>query len=177
MVSVLFTKRRAPTFLGLGRRAYSVRSVDMTKLDEEIARIERFQAEVFEGRIGHVPQSTAEARQMLSRLLPQLDPDLVILATDNSGQTIGVLICVPDSWQDREPVDRARLISIAVSPEWRGQRVAMSMGALLARTLIDKGYLALEGSCVLEDNRRPQVLAKLLGAKPGREFALFTMEL
>ena len=177
MVSVLFTKRRAPSFLGLGRRNYSIRSVDTTKLDAEIARIERFQSEMFEGHIGHVSQSTEEARQMMRRLLPGLDPDLVILATDQSDQTIGVLICLPDMWQDRESVDRARLISIGVAPEWRGQRVAMSMGAQLAETLIDKGYLTLEGSWVLEDNRRPQVLAKLLGARPGREFALFNMDL
>ena len=177
MVSVLFSKRRAPTFLGLSRRDYTIRSVDPTRLDDEIARIEQFQASMFAGRIGHVTQSTAAARQMLSRLLPLLDPDLVIVATSHSDETVGVLICVPDAWQNKKPPDRARLISIGVAPEWQGRSVAMSMGALLAKTLLDKGYQTLEGSWVLESNRRPQVLAKLLGAKPGREFALFSMDL
>jgi len=177
MVSVTFSRKRAPIFSGLGRGEYTVRSVDTARLDDEIARIEQFQASMFGGRIGHVAQSTAAARQMLKRLLPLLDPDLVIVATSHSDETVGVLICVPDAWQNNEPVDRARLISIGVFPEWQGRRVAMSMGALLAKTLIDKGYQTLEGSWVLESNRRPQMLAKLLGAKPGREFALFTTDL
>lgn len=174
MVSFLFSKQRAPSFLGLGSRDYSLRSVDTTRVDEEIARIERFQANLFGGRVGHVSQSTEAARQMMRRLLALIDPDLVIVASDRSDETIGVLICVPDAWQAPDQVDRARLISIGVSPEWRGRRVAMSMGARLAETLINKGYRTLEGSWVLENNRRPQLLAKLLGARPGREFALFS---
>lgn len=177
MVSFIFSKQRAPSFLGLGRRDYSVRSADPSRLDEEIARVERFQASLFAGRIGHVAQTGDAARQMLRTLLPLLDPDLVIIAVDHNDDTIGVLICVPDAWQDRDPVDRARLISIGVSPEWQGRRVAMSMGARLATTLIKKGYGTLEGSWVLESNRRPQMLARLLGARPGREFALFSMDL
>ena len=176
MVSVLFSRKRAPLFSGLGRREYTVRPFDTSHREDEIARIEQFQATMFGGRIGHVSQSPAAARQMVRKLLPLLDPELVIVATSESSETAGVLICAPDAWQEKEPVDRARLISIGVTPEWQGRRVAMSMGALLAKTLIRKGYRTLEGSWVLENNRRPQVLAKQLGAKPGREFALYSMD-
>jgi ribosomal protein S18 acetylase RimI-like enzyme len=110
-------------------------------------------------------------------MLPLLDPDLVVIAESADGETIGVLICIPDAWQLGQATDRARLISIGVSPGWQGRRVAMSMGAQLTKTLIAKGYETVEGSWVMRDNHRPQLLAKLLGARPGREFALFSSDL
>lgn len=176
MVGFVFSKDRAPSFRGLGK-GFSVRCADTSKLDEELARVERFQASMFGGRIGYVPRSESAARRTVEKLLPLLDPDLVIIADNLEGETIGVLICIPDAWQPRATPNRARLVSIGVSPGWQGRRVAMAMGARLADTLISKGYRTLEGSWVLEDNRRPQVLAKLLGAKPGREFALFSSRL
>lgn len=177
MVSFIFSKDRAPSFRGVGKGAFSVRCADTANLDEELARVETFQANMFGGRIGYLPRDEPAARRAVERMLPLLDPDLVIIAEGADGETIGVLICIPDAWQPGESTDRARLVSIGVSPGWQGRRVAMSMGAQLTMTLIAKGYETLEGSWVMRDNHRPQLLAKLLGARPGREFALFSSDL
>ena len=177
MVSFIFTKDRSPSFRGVGRGAFSVRCADTASLDEELARVEGFQANMFGGRIGYLPRDESAARRAVERMLPLLDPDLVIIAESADGETIGVLVCIPDAWQPGQTTDRARLISIGVSPGWQGRRVAMSMGAQLTKTLLSKGYETLEGSWVMRDNHRPQLLAKLLGARPGREFALYSSDL
>ncbi len=43
--------------------------------------------------------------------------------------------------------------------------------------LLAKGYQTLDGSWVMEDNRRARSLVPLLGGEPGREFALLATEL
>ena len=174
MYSFVFHRDRAPTFRRLPGDVV-IRHPDPTRLDDELAAIEAFQGEVFAGR-GRVPRGGAASRRLMRQLLPVLDLDLVVLAEDAAGALAGVLVCVPDVWQE-PPLDRARLISVGVLPGWRGRRVAMSMGADLAATLIGKGYQTLEGSWVRHDNRRPQVLARALGAERGRVFALLCADL
>ena len=177
MVSVVFTRQRAPRFRLRQRRAFAVRSVVAEDLSEELQRIETFQREVFAGRIGYLPRSGAMAMQTAQKLLPLLDPDLITLGCDTDGRVIGLLICIPDWWQGGAVPNRARLISVGVAADWRGKGVAMTMGAHLTSVLLDKGYQTLEGSWVLESNRRTRHLARLLGAKAGREFALFSSDL
>jgi GNAT superfamily N-acetyltransferase len=116
-------------------------------------------------------------QRLVSRLGAGLDPDLVLVAEDLVGETIGVLVCLPDVWQPRPPdadPNRARLISIGVAPHWRGRGVAVAMGRALTAVLLTKGYQTLEASWVRQDNRRPQVLARALGARVTRRFALLT---
>ena len=81
------------------------------------------------------------------------------------------MICLPDRWQ-RPPIDRARLVSVAVAPDRRRRRIAMTMGATLVERLLAKGYQTMEGSWIMAGNTRPQVLARALGGTPGRVFAL-----
>lgn len=175
MVAFEWTRDRAPRFhLGpLG--AVRVRHVDPARLHADVDLIHRFQQEVFAGSPGHVTRMPGQTRALAERLLPDLDPELVLLAEDAAGGTIGVLICAPDDWQ-RRPVgvapDRARLISIGVAHSWRGRGIAMAMGSVLADTLIDKGYRTLEASWVVAPNRHPQLLAHALGARATRRFEL-----
>jgi hypothetical protein len=52
----------------------------------------------------------------------------------------------------------------------------MAMGATVVERLLAKGYRTLEGSWVMADNARPQMLARALGGLRGREFALLGRE-
>lgn len=176
MDSFVFRRDRAPTFRGLPTANLVIRHPDPSRVGEELAAIEAFQGAVFAGGVGHVSRNDRASRRLLEQLLPILDLDLVVLAEDRQGELVGLLVCLPDVWQP-PPIDRARLVSVGVAPGWRGKRVAMAMGAELATTLLAKGYQMLEGSWVMRDNRRPQVLARALGAEPGREFGLFSSDL
>jgi len=177
MVSFMFNRNRAPVFRELGSNQFSLRRVEMRRLHDEIARIESFQAALFTGRSGYVRRDVGGSRRMARTLIPHIDPDLIILAVDRSDETIGVVICLPDNWSGTEAPTRARLISIGVAPGWQGKKVAMSMGSLLKDTLLAKGYQTLEASWILQENSRPQILARLLGAKPSREFCLMATDL
>ena len=177
MLSFTFHRDRAPVFRGLGTDQFAVRTAEMSRLDDEIARIERFQAANFAGRPGHVRRDVDGSRRMIRTLMPHVDPDLIVVAVDRSDEVIGVLICLPDTWSKGDEPARARLISIGVSPGWQGKRVAMSMGSLLKDTLLEKGYQVLEASWILQENSRPQILARLLRAEPSREFCLMSADL
>jgi len=176
MNSFLFSKKRVPRFRPSRKGAFSIRRFDPEHLDTELARVEDLQREVFAGRIGYMARDHSSARQTMVNLLPVLDPDLIVMACNDDECLIGLLICVPDAWQAADAVDRARLMSVAVAPDWQRRGVAMTMGSELARTLLVKGYQTLEGSWVLESNRRTLRLARLLGAEPGRKFALYSTD-
>jgi GNAT superfamily N-acetyltransferase len=178
MLSVEFTRERAPTFHGPRPRGVRVRAADPDRLDDDLAAIGRFQSSVFRGRPGHEDRSLAQMQRLLGMLRPGLDPDLVLLAEDEDGATVGVLACLADAWQRDPPngvPDRARLLTVGVSEGWRGRSVAMAMGRELRTVLLDKGYRVLEGGWILRENHRSQALARALGARVSRRFALLAV--
>jgi GNAT superfamily N-acetyltransferase len=176
MVAFEFTRDRPPSFTARTNRGFRVRPVELTALADEVSRIHRFQEDVFAGHPGHQTRSLGQTHELAARLLPHIDPGLVIVAEDEQGTTIGVLLCVPDVWQ-RRPADaaptRARLISLGVRDSWRRQGVATAMGAALTKTLLANGYTGLEASVVMTDNEPPQRLAGRLGARVTRRFQLY----
>lgn len=177
MYSYRFSRERVPRFPRRAAPGVGVRAADAADLPAEIARVHAFQAEVFRGGAGHLPRTLEATERLTRRLLPLLDPDLVLLAEDRRGEVVGVLVCVPDAWQRRptgRTPDRARLVSIGVRDRWRRTGVALAMGAELADRLLARGYQHLEGSWVLGANRPPQLLAAALEARTSRRFALLT---
>jgi len=177
MLGYTYSRERVPTLPALHPAEIAVRHPHPSQIDDELEKLEAFQAEVFGGSGGYVPRDRQTAGRMLRRLLPIMDLDLVAIAEDHTGRTIGFLICLPDVWQRRRPVDRARWVSVGVSPEWRRRGVGTAMGVVILERLLAKGYQTLDGSWVMEDNRRARSLVPLLGGEPGREFALLATEL
>jgi ribosomal protein S18 acetylase RimI-like enzyme len=174
MVAYEFTRSGAPQFPANGDIA--VRSLDMDDLMGEVTRIHAFQETVFVDRPGRRSRGLDQTRELASRLLPVVDPDLVVLAVEPDGGVIGVLICVPDAWERRATdavPTRARLISAGVAARHRGRGVATAMGAHLARHLLAKGYQSLEASVVMGDNAPPQDLVTSLGARVIRRFEVY----
>jgi GNAT superfamily N-acetyltransferase len=179
MLAYRFTRDRVPSFPARIGRGIEVRGARSEHLADEVARIHAFQRAVFRPGIGHLRRDEAGTARLAERLLPLIDPDLVLIAEDRAGRVTGVLICLPDAWQPRDEgaaPDRARLVSIGVLPGWRRRGVALAMGAALADRLLARGYRLLEASWVLGRNRPPQLLAAALGARPSRAFVLFAWE-
>lgn len=175
MLAVECTRDRVPRFPGRPPHGIRVRSAHVDRLARELAEIGAFQSAVFQGRPGHRSRSQRQLERLVDDLRPGLDPDLVLLAEDTEGRTIGVLIALADAWQRDPPAggpDRARLLSIGVSDGWRGRHVALEMGRVLTSLLLDKGYSTLEGSWIRHDNLPAQSLARVLGFRVSRRFAL-----
>ncbi|TVR20554.1 MAG: hypothetical protein EA387_11370 [Nitriliruptor sp.] len=177
LLSYRFTRDAVPTFPRLTARGVTVRGADPGRMADEITRLHAFQAEVFAAGIGHLPRGVGGTERLVARLLPLIDPELVLLAEDRHGELVGVLICLPDAWQehpDGTRPDRARLLSIGVRAPWRRTGIALAMGQVLADRLLSGGYQTLEGSWVRRENRAPQLVAEILRARPSRRFELFT---
>jgi ribosomal protein S18 acetylase RimI-like enzyme len=112
---------------------------------------------------------------MVESLLPIIDDELIIIAEDSQGESVGLLICLPDIYQafKGQDIDRARIISIGVMPGWEKRGVGTVMGGHLMKNLLRKGYRTAEASWILETNMASQNLVKRFNATPGREFVLF----
>jgi GNAT superfamily N-acetyltransferase len=158
---------------------FTTREFDRSKLDSEAAIFNKLQSSIFSGTNNYVPRSSTEDRLMIEQFLGFLNDELVIIAEDNSGDAIGLLICLPDVYQSfkKEAVTRARIISIGVAAPWKHKGVGAVMASHLAENLARKGYTELEASWIQADNLLPQNLAKRFKGKPGKEFALLEKKL
>lgn len=172
MVAPVMTSDRVPAFPAR-LAGVRVRPLDVGRLEPDLAAFHGLQADVFGGRSGREARDAGGTRRLLERLLPHVDPDLVLFA-ERDGRVVGNLLCLPDAWQphDRERIDRARVVSIAVRADQRRRGVGLAMAAHLARTLLAKGYRTCEGAWVREENRPPLALAERFGGRIGRRFAL-----
>ena len=177
LLSYRFSRDAVPRFPRLATRGVRVRGADPGRMADEVARLHAFQAEVFTPGIGHLAREEGGTERLVARLLPLIDPELVLLAEDRDGELVGVLICLPDAWQERPAgtrPDRARLLSIGVRAAWRRTGIALAMGQVLRDRLLAGGYESLEGSWVRRENRAPQLVAEVLRARPSRRFELLT---
>ncbi len=172
MVAPVMTADRVPAFPA-GLAGVRVRPLDVGRLERDAAAFHELQTDVFGGRPGRVARDPGGTRRLLERLLPHVDPDLVLVA-ERGGRVVGNLLCLPDTWQshDRARIDRARIVSIAVRADQRRRGIGLAMAAYLARTLVAKGYTSCEGAWVREENRAPLALADRFGGRVGRRFAL-----
>ena len=134
---------------------------------------------IFTGRNGYVPRTIEEDWEMIESALPFIDDELIIIAEDEKGNVIGMLICLPDLYQTLkgQPLNRARVVSIGVLPGWERKGVGALMSSHLMENLIRKGYQMAEGSWIFESNILPQNLAKRFNSQPGREFLLLEKKL
>lgn len=158
---------------------FVLRKFNRDNLEKEIEIFHGLQKKIFEGHDGYVSRTIEEERDLIYGLLPLIDDDLIVIAQNNDGKTIGLLICIPDHNQmvKEGKIDRARIISIGVHPEYLRKGIGKQMGKRLMDILITKKYESVEASWILKTNMPPQLMAKLYGAKKGRTFALFEKKL
>jgi GNAT superfamily N-acetyltransferase len=176
LVSYRFDRARAPVIRVRRGTGVFVRSIDLDDWRRELSQLHSFQESVFAGRRARVPRHPEQTICMVERLRPIVDPDLVLLAEDSHGAVVGVLVCLPDTWQrcpDHRSPTRARLMSIGLRPGWRGRGAAVAMAAELSTRLLDRGYVCLEASWIQQDNTVPQALARAMRGTPSRSVAIY----
>lgn len=171
MVAPLMTRAAVPRLPPLpSPPGVTIRQVDPGRLSSELAELRHLHGTMFADAPGNVARGPGDTGRLVRRLLPYLDPDLVVVA-EHAGAAVGSLLCFPDGWQQGH-VDRARILSIGVLPGWERRGLGLAMGARLMRVLLDRGYQSVEGVWVREENVAPQALARVFGARAGRTFAL-----
>ena len=177
MVAPVMTADRVPAFPAR-LAGVRVRPLDVARLERDVAAFHELQTDAFAGRPGREARDPGGTRRLLERLLPHVDPDLVIVA-ERGDRVVGYLLCLPDAWQSPDParIDRARVVSIAVRADQRRRGIGLAMAARLAKTLVAKGYATCEGAWIRDDNRAALALAQRFGGRIGRRFALLGRDL
>jgi GNAT superfamily N-acetyltransferase len=158
---------------------FITREFDKNQLPREIKIFNQLQNSIFTGANRYIPRTFSEDQELVQSFLPFLDEELVIIAEDEKGQAVGLLICLPDFYQALKgsKIDHARIISVGVKTDWKKKGVGAMMGSHLMRNLIIKGYQTAEASLVLDRNIPPHNLVKRFNATSGKEYALFRKKL
>jgi hypothetical protein len=160
----------------LSLAGFRTRTFNRNNLEAEILIFHHLQQEIFSQHPGWVPRTLEEDRHMILSFLPMLDDELVIIAEENNGRAVGLLVCLPDVYQAfrGQAIDNARAITIGVIEPLVQKGLGVLMGTHLARNLMEKGYRTMEASWIRDSNIQPQnMVTRRFRGRRGREFALF----
>lgn len=88
------------------RHGFSVRPIDLARIDTELSALWRVASDAFAGNFLYTPIAEEEFRAMYAPLLPVLRPELALIA-EHGGQVVGFGFALPDVLQRQrgEPID------------------------------------------------------------------------
>ncbi|MHA2251961.1 MAG: hypothetical protein ACXAD7_16480 [Candidatus Kariarchaeaceae archaeon] len=152
----------------------NIRCFDKDKVNEEIQIFHDINKQVFAGRDGYIERTIDEDKRLISQLLPIIDEKLIIIAETNDNDSVGMLVALPDANQLPQKIDRIRIITIGVVPEWQRKGVGLLMAQLIMQNLIvATEYQYGEASFIFSHNIPPLILARKFKGKVGRKFELY----
>jgi len=182
-------KRRTP---GL-----EVRTLDMSRFDQEARTILDIYNEAWSDNWGHVPMTQGEFQELAEEMKQIVDPDIVFLI-EHEGEPVAFSIALPNINQALKHVPDGRLFPtglpklylnahygiyecrmplMGVRNEFKGR----GLDALLVLQTIQNGppngFDACEMSWVLDTNDRLKNHVESLGAVVDKEYALFDLAL
>ena len=175
------------------RYGVSVRSVDMSRLEEEISTVVKVANRAIAGNWGFYPVTEAEARAIAQDLRQIIDPSVVLIAQGPDGQAVGFSVAFPDvnvllrrlngrlwpfGWlrllRGLPHVRQYRLWALGVVPEYQGKAVDSLLYRRTYEVLAPRGA-RLEINYVLEDNVRMNNALRNLGVRPLRRYRVYEM--
>ncbi len=154
---------------------YRIRHFQRNNLESEINIFNSLQNEIFSGSENYISRTLSEDRRIIKNILPIIDDELILIAEEKAGDPVGMIICIPDIYQQQHhgKMDRARIISIGILAKHRRKLLGAMLATHLSSTLIGKGYQSAEASWINDSNLPPQRLTRLFKGQLAREFALF----
>ena len=174
------------------RYGIRIRTLNMSRFDEELGRIQRLYNAAWEKNWGFVPMTEAEMDHMAAELKPILDPELALFAETPEGETAGFALALPDFNQVlrrmngrlfpfgilkaliyRRQITCMRVIILGLAEEWRGKAVDVLLYLWLFRKGIAAGMTSAEQSWILEDNRKMNQAIERLGGRIYRTYRLY----
>jgi len=176
-------------------RGTVIRQVDLSRFDEELARIHAIHSAAWAENWGAVPLTWEELRDLGKHLLPVVDPDLVLLA-EKAGEPIGVMVSIPDVNQAlrhlngrlfptglvkllwyRRRIDALRVLIMGVLSEYRREAIDAALYAATVEAAIPKGYRWGEMSWILESNDSMRRVLERLGTERYKTYRIYEKEL
>jgi GNAT superfamily N-acetyltransferase len=161
------------------RKGIKIRPVDMSRFDEEVARVKTVYNSAWEKNWGFVPATDAEFEHLAVALKQMIDPRVVFVA-EKDDEWIGFSLSLPDvnqallaahpspnpnpivynlmlarmmwNWKVARRVTWLRVFAMGVVEEWRAQGVAAMFYYETAKVGLPIGYKFGEMSWILENN-------------------------
>jgi GNAT superfamily N-acetyltransferase len=175
------------------REGWRVRSLDIRRFKEEVAKVMEVYNSAWERNWGFIPMTDAEFETMAREFRPVVDPDLCLIAETEAGEPIGFLLALPDLNQAIKPLKNGRLFPFGVFRFlWAKRKIrtlrVLTLGlkpgyqqsgigaALYLRTFevgAEKGYRTAEASWILEDNSRMRQALEKMGAEAYKTYRVY----
>jgi GNAT superfamily N-acetyltransferase len=170
-----------------------IRRIDMKRFNAEIELILSLYNRSWERNWGFVPMTAAEVRHMASELKYAVNPAVVLfLERIADGEPVGFGLALPDMnqavrhangrllpfgllkilWHKRH-IDCARVLALAIVPEWRGKGLDSLLTLELYRNGAASGYRRGEYSWILEDNHTMRTPLERAGARVYRTYRIY----
>ena len=163
------------------RNRLTIRPLDMKRLDEEVATIQRIYNTAWERNWGFVPMSGDEIAYMAKQLKPVVNPNLCGMA-EIDGEAIGFILGLPDYNQAlkhvdgrlfpvglfkllwyRRKINAIRVITLGLRPEFRGKGIDALLILHVFREAQKLGMARGECSWILEDNMPMRLALEKIG--------------
>jgi len=173
------------------RLGITIRPIDLSRYEEEVALFARLSIETLESNWGFSPITEAEVKAMARDLKPLLRPDLVLFARNGAGRDVGFALSLPDvnailaktrgrlfptGWArllwGLPRLKSYRMFGLGVCAEYHGRGV----DALLYRAMWERmadPELRMEINYVLEDNLPMVNAITKLGARLSRRYRVY----
>ena len=182
----------------LQRSGVAIRPVDRRQLTRDLGSIQEVYNAAWENNWGFVPMTAAEIAFMARRLLPALDPEIVLLA-EAGGETVAFILALPDinevlgklrgtlitprlalalpyllNW--KRPRGN-RVVALGVKRDYRQRGIDAALIGRCLRAMLVKGYERCEISWVLDDNPLMQSVGTMFAGAPYKRYAMYQGEI
>jgi len=175
------------------RYGIAVRTIDMKRLEEEVATIVAISNRSIARNWGYYEVTEAEGRALARDLKPIVNPQAVFIAEDRQGRPIGFAISLPDvnvllrglngrlfpfGWlrllRGVPRLRQYRMWALGVVPQYQGKAVDALLYRHTYEALRPRGA-RLEINYVLEDNAPMNNALRRLGVKDLRRYRVYQM--
>lgn len=174
------------------RYGIRIRTLEMSRFDEELALVRRLYNSAWRKNWGFVPMTDAEIDHMAAELKPIIDPNLVLFAETPEGEAIGLAVAFPDFNQvlhrlngrltplaimkllvHRRRITRLRVLILGLLEKWRGKGIDALLYLALFRNASAAGMTEADMSWILEGNHRMNAAIERMGGRIYRTYRLY----
>ncbi len=142
----------------LAKAGVEFRSLDASKIEEELGSIYRISLKSFADNFLYTPISKAEFMMDYQKVLPFALPDLVLFATLN-GEVVAYIFALPDMLQKQrgEMLDTFIIKTLAVLPEHMNKGLGTILADLAVKKASELGFKKAIHALMLETNQSQSI--------------------